>query len=83
MPLLKRKNSAFNDLRVDDLLVHTVVRTHGVRPRVKPRDQSTARLCGQFEFKVVGLETNLNQLHCLLIQRVDRQRRKTRQEVVA
>lgn len=36
---------------MDDFLVHTVVRTYGVHPRVESGDQ-LARLCGQLEFEL-------------------------------
>jgi len=65
-------NCALIDLGVNDFLVDAVVRTHGVHPRVKTGDQAIASLCGQLEFKVVGLETRLNQLDRLLVQRVHR-----------
>ena len=37
---------------MDDFLVHTVVRTYGVHPRVESGDQRAARLCGQLEFEL-------------------------------
>jgi len=67
---------------MDDFLVHTVVRTYGVHPRVESGDQ-LARLCGQLEFELFWLEIHLHQLQRLIVQRVEWERRQARQEITA